>query len=89
MNETKIRDIEEFIATIEERIVSLGEGIEVLGRYGIRSGDTRFAKAILIREKKEMEDELLRFRNMNASELINTGFSGFDRLTSYKEIIIE
>lgn len=89
MTEIKIRDIEEFIYTIEDRIESLEVGIDTVRKYGTRLGDIRFVKAMLIKQKQEMEDDLLRFRNMDATELIKTKFAGFDRLIACKEMIIE
>lgn len=86
MKQPRIQDIEKFILTIEEGIEDLKCGIDTLERYGSRMGGVDFSKVILERKKKEMEDDLERFREMDTAELVRTGFAGFDRLIAYSEI---
>lgn len=88
MQEVGITDIEKFIATVEESIKQMDTAIGRLESYYSRSNEIKLPINILKREKEYLECELKKFREGNISELVKDGFSGYDRLVGYNEIIL-
>lgn len=88
MQEVRITDIEKFIATVEESIKQMDSAISRLESYYSRAHEIKLPINILKKEKEYLECELKKFREGNISELVKDGFSGYDRLVGYNEIIL-
>lgn len=88
MEEVRISDIEKFIETVEQSIKQMDTAISRLESYYNRVNEVKLPINILKREKEYLECELKKFREGNISGLVNEGFSGYDRLVGYNEIIL-
>ena len=88
MQEVRITDIEKFIETVEEGIKQMDTAISRLESCYSRANEMKLPINILKREKEYLEYELKKFREGNINELVKDGFSGYDRLVGYNEIIL-
>lgn len=87
MKEVKIKDVEEFIESVEIGIEQIDVAIKELSRLNkIRGGKLILPLKFLQREKQLGEEELKKFREKELSEVV--GGINLDRLTGYRDIII-
>lgn len=84
MENTKIKDIENFIQVIEDRIEQINKSIKHLL---LKGKSYKLSIEILKKEREEMEKELKEFKEKSLGELLQEDIKQFNKLISYKEII--
>ena len=83
MKDMKIKDIENFIKSIETRIEQINRSIK---RMMFKGKAYKLNIETLKKEREEMEEQLKEFKEKTLGELMQGNANCFNKLVSYKEI---